>query len=428
MSSNSSWSADRRVFLRNSTAAVVGGAIASLSSRSVHAAGSDTLRVGLIGCGGRGSGAASDALNADANLKVTAMGDLFPDRAASARSSLKSQWGARLDVSDDRLFHGFDAYQKVIAADVDVVLLCTPPHFRPAQLRAAIEAGKHVFCEKPVAVDAPGVRNVLETCRLAKEKNLSVVSGLCWRYDLGVRDTMQRIKDGAIGQIQSIQENYLTGTLWQRPREPNWSEMEYQCRNWLYYTWLSGDHIVEQHIHSLDKALWLMNDEPPVKCSGLGGRQVRTESDYGNIFDHFAVIYEWASGVKTFAFTRQMKGCFGDVEDYVVGTKGHAKVLDHSITGENSWRYPKKREKPSMYVLEHQALYQGIRSGNIINNGDYMSKSTLLAIMGREACYTGQEITWDEAMNSTTNLSPVRYEWGDVQIPSVPVPGVSTFT
>jgi predicted dehydrogenase len=307
------------------------------------------------------------------------------------------------------------------------VLLCTPPHFRPAQLEAAIAAGKHVFCEKPVAVDGPGVRSVLETVEQARKKNLSIVSGLCWRYDYGVKETMKRILGGEVGEILSIQENYLTGPLWHRGREANWSEMEYQIRNWLYFTWLSGDHIVEQHIHSLDKALWLMHDQPPAKCFGLGGRQVRVDEQWGHIYDHFAVCYEWANGVKTFAYTRQMPNCFNEVEDFVIGTEGSARVLANTVQGKKgNWTY--SGDKPSMYDVEHQELFAGLRSGNIINNGIYMSYSTLLAIMGREACYTGQEISWEQALHSQSSLTPEKYHWGDVQIPTVAVPGETKFS
>lgn len=299
-------------------------------------------------------------------------------------------------------------------------------------MRASIEAGKHVFCEKPVAVDPTGVRSVLETVELARQKNLSIVSGLCWRYDYGVRETMGRIKDGDIGDIVAIQENYLTGALWHRGRQDSWSEMEYQMRNWLYFSWLSGDHIVEQHIHSLDKALWLMDDEPPVSCYGLGGRQVRTDEKWGHVFDHFAVCYEWANGVKTYAYTRQMKDCFNNVEDYVLGTKGSAKVLKHEVTkqtpdGEQKWKY--KGDKPSMYDVEHKELFAGIRSGDIINNGEYMSYSTLLAIMGREACYSGEKITWEQAMNSKQDLTPSAYAWTDEAAGSgeIAIPGKTKF-
>jgi len=424
---------NRRRFLQSSTGALVGGSLAMAlgAARSVHAAGSDILKVGLVGCGGRGNGAAVNAMHAEKNVRLTALGDAFPDALEQSRKVLEKQLNGRPDqedqyaVTDDHAFHGFDAYKQVIDSGVDVVLLCEPPHFRPAHLRAAIEAGKHVFCEKPVAVDATGVRSVLETTELARKKNLSIVSGLCWRYDAGVRETIKRIQDGAIGDITAIQENYLTGTLWTRQRKPEWSEMEYQMRNWYYYTWLSGDHIVEQHIHSLDKALWLMGDKPPASCFGLGGRQVRTEQPkWGHIYDHFAVCYEWENGVRTFAYTRQMAGCYGETDDYVFGSKGRAVILKNEVTNaDGRWKFP--GEKPSMYDEEHRELFAGIRSGNLINNGVYMSYSTLLAIMGREACYTGQKITWDEALNSPQNLSPAKYEWGDMPFPPVALPGTA---
>ncbi|MFV1968805.1 MAG: Gfo/Idh/MocA family protein [Pirellulaceae bacterium] len=425
-----SLSSNRRDFLKQSTGAIVSGSLAATLGgvRSVHAAGSDILRIGLIGCGGRGSGAAVNALKADENTQLVAMADAFHDRALTSRDNIRknNQVGDRCVVEDDRVFSGFDGYEKVLESDVDVVLLCSTPHFRPRHLRAAIEAGKHVFCEKPVAVDPTGVRSVLETTEMARQRNLCLVSGLCWRYDDAVRETIKQIQDGAIGDIVSMQENYLTGTLWHRGRKPEWSEMEYQLRNWYYFTWLSGDHIVEQHIHSLDKALWLMNDQPPVSCYGMGGRQVRCEEQWGNIYDHFAVCYEWENGVRTYAYTRQMKNCFRDVDDYILGTKGEARVLKFTITGENEWKRP-KGPRPSMYDAEHQALFAGIRSGNILNNGTYMSFSTLMAIMGREVCYTGQRITWDEALNAKQDRTPSGYEWGDVEIPQVALPGVTPF-
>jgi predicted dehydrogenase len=267
-----------------------------------------------------------------------------------------------------------------------------------------------------VAVDAPGVRSVLKTCEEAKAKNLAVVSGLCWRYDLGVRETIKRIQEGAIGDIIAIQENYLTSTLWLRERKPEWSELEYQVRNWLYYTWLSGDHNVEQHIHSLDKALWLMGDQPPVAAVGMGGRQVRTSPDYGNIYDHHAVVYEWANGVRVYSFTRQMEKCASETEDIILGTKGQARVIKHEITaGGETWKY--RGEKPGMYDVEHVELFKSIKEGKPINNGQYMCYSTMLAIMGRMATYTGQRVTWDAAINSTLDMTPESYEWGPVKLP-----------
>jgi predicted dehydrogenase len=427
--------ASRRDFLKSSSTIAVGSSIAASFGAipAVHAQGSETVNVALIGCGGRGSGAALNAMKADPGNRLTVMCDLFPDRLNQAKQGLSRQLGKQFEVNDDKAFSGFDGYKRVMDSDVKVVLLCTTPHFRPLHLQAAIDAGKHVFCEKPVAVDAPGVRKVLQTSELARQKGLALVSGLCWRYDLGVRETIKRIQDGAIGDIIAIQENYLTGTLWHRgTREdhPEWSEMEYQMRNWMYYTWLSGDHNVEQHIHSLDKALWLMGDQPPVAATGLGGRQVRTGDQWGNIYDHHAVVYEWANGVRVFSFTRQMAGCKNETEDIIFGSKGQAQVIKHEITANGeTWRY--KGDKPSMYDVEHVELFKSIRDGKPINNGQYMCYSTLLAIMGRMATYTGQRVTWDEALNSKLDLTPESYDWGPVKLPkealAVAMPGTTKF-
>jgi predicted dehydrogenase len=271
------------------------------------------------------------------------------------------------------------------------------------------------------------VRHVLESVELARQKSLNLVSGLCWRYDYGVRETMKQIQNGMIGDIIAIQENYLAQPLWHRGRKPEWTEMEYQMRNWMYFTWLSGDHNVEQHIHSLDKAMWLMGDKPPKQAFGLGGRQVRTGEQWGNIYDHHAVCYEWDNGVKCFAYTRQMPGCFNDTEDYVLGTKGRASILKHEIVaGDTKWKY--RGEKPSMYRVEHVELFDAIRNGTPINNGIYMSQSTLFAIMGRMATYTGQNITWEMALNSKEDLTPPKLALGDTPVPAVPMPGTTKFS
>lgn len=419
----------RREFLKSSSAGVLAGSVlGSLAvPRSVHASVDETIRVGLVGCGGRGGGAAKDALMADPHARITAMADAFADRLESKLGTLANDEdvGSRVEVGAEGKYVGFDAYKQLMASDVDVVILATPPHFRPAHLQEAIARGKHVFCEKPVAVDAPGIRSVFETVEEARKKNLSIVSGLCWRYDFGVRETMKRVLDGAIGDIVAIQENYNAGPLWCHDRQPGWSDMEYQMRNWLYYTWLSGDHNVEQHIHSLDKALWVMGDEPPASATGLGGRQVRTEPKWGNIFDHHAVVYEYDNGVRVYSFCRQQAGCSNDTEDYFLGTKGRCEVIRNRIKGEQNWRY--RGPKPSMYLVEHQELFNGIRSGEIINNGTYMTRSTMMAIMGRMATYTGQTITWDQALNSQEKLGPEKYEWGSVEMPPVAMPGLTPF-
>jgi predicted dehydrogenase len=300
-------------------------------------------------------------------------------------------------------------------------------------LKACVDAGKHVFCEKPVAVDSPGVRAVLAACEEAKGKGLSIVSGLCWRYHHAVRETIQRVLDGAIGELITIQETYNCGPPWFRnkAREPQWTEMEYQLRNWYPFTWLSGDHNVEQHVHSLDKAAWVMHDEPPVRAWGMGGRQVHSEDAIGNIYDHHAVVYEYANGVRLFSFCRRQAGCFNDTSDHFFGTEGHCDVLKNRIEGQDPWRY--RGPKCDMYEAEHQELFTSIRKGKPINDGLFMARSTMLAVLGRMVTYTGQAVTWEDAFNSEEDLSPASYRF-DADPPVLPdaqgkypiaVPGVT---
>ncbi|MFM8261694.1 MAG: Gfo/Idh/MocA family protein [Pirellula sp.] len=412
----------RRSFVATSAAA---GIASSFFNRSVHAQGSDIIKVGLVGAGGRGTGAAKDAMTADSGCRLTAVAEVTDDRLAAARNNLKRTLGEQYAVPDDQAFSGLDAIDKLLQTDINVVLLTTPPGFRPMHMEAAVAAGKHIFCEKPIAVDPVGVRRVMAASEAAKAKGLSLVSGLCWRYDLGVKATMEQIHSGKIGELISVQENYLAGTLWIREPKDYWTPMHNQVMNWLYYRWLSGDHIVEQFIHSLDKSMWLHNDVPPVLAYGMGGRQVRTEPEYGDIYDHFYVVYEWADGTRTYAATRQMPNCFNETEDFVYGTKGTAKVLANEITGENPWKY--KGEKPSMYYLEHVALMKSIREGKPLNNGDYMCKSTLMAIMGREAAYSGEVIRWDDLKDSKMSLVPDKIEWGDAPAVEVRQPGSYSF-
>jgi predicted dehydrogenase len=417
----------RRDFLR--TAAIAGTLAAA---PHVHAAGSDLLRVGLIGCGNRGTGAATQALKADKNVQLVAMGDAFEDRLQDSLATLMKDKGAasKVSVKPEYCFVGFDAYKQVIAAS-DVVLLCTPPHFRPLHLKAAVEAGKHIFAEKPVAVDAPGVRSVLATCELARKKNLSIVSGLCLRYDDGFKETVKRLHDGAVGDILALQANDYRGPIWVKPRQSDWTDMLWQMRNWYYFTWLCGDFNVEQHVHFLDVCTWVMKNEYPVHAVGLGGRQVRTGPEYGHIYDHFSVVYEYANGARLFSNCRQQRGCKNDISAHIVGSKGRAEFSDRrkglSIHAAGSpWLY----DWPSndMYQTEHDELFASIRNGKLINNGEYMAKSTLLAIMGRMAAYTGQQISWEMAMNSKEDLTPPRYDWNiELAVPPVAMPGVTKF-
>jgi predicted dehydrogenase len=422
-------SSSRRDFLKSGSAAVLAGTFLAESlavTQRVFAAGSDVIRIGLIGCGGRGTGAAVQALSADQNVRLVAMGDAFADKLQNSLAALKKEAvGDRVAVDSEHQYVGFDAYQKVIDSGVDVVLLTSPPHFRPAHLKAAIAAGKHVFAEKPVAVDAPGIRSVLATCEEAKQKNLAVVSGLCWRYHNGMRATFKQVHEGGVGDIVAIQATYHTGTLKKYPRQPSWSDMEFQLRNWNGFTWLSGDFNVEQHVHSLDKVAWAMRDETPVKATGVGGRQARTGAESGHVYDHFTVVYEYANGVKAFASCRQQDGCDNDVSDYVLGTKGTCDVFKHRIKGDKNWKYDGAQN--NMYQTEHDELFASIRAGQPINNGEYMCKSTMMAILGRMSAYTGKTLTWEQAMNSSEVLGPTKYDWGSMDTPLVATPGVTQF-
>lgn len=409
----------RREFIKSSLAASAALATPLALSRSVHAAGSDKIRIGLIGCGGRGSGAALNAMNAGPDVSLVAVADLFDDRARGACERLREAKRDQVSVDTDHQFVGFDAYQKVIEC-ADVVLIAAASHFHPMHLQAAVAAGKHVFCEKPHALDVPGLKRVKATCETARQQGLSVVSGLCWRYDPAVRETMKRVQDGAIGEIVAIQEEYLTSPYIVRERQPEWSEMEYQYRNWYHFNWLSGDQTAQQLIHSIDKASWALGDVPPVKAWGMGGRQVCVEPQYGDQFDHHAVVYEYANGVRVFGYCRDILGCHNGTTDTILGTKGKAFMPNRCrIEGASPWRAPES--DASMYDVEHAELFAAIRAGKPINNGDYMFTSTMLAILAQMVCYTGQELTWERALESTLSFNLPEYRF-DAQPPVVPRP------
>jgi len=397
-----------------------------LSANSRAAENNQTLRVGLIGCGGRGSGAANQALNADPNAVLVAMGDVFQEPLQNSLQNLTRQPGLaeRVKVTPDRCFVGLDAYQKVIDCGVDVVLLAAPPGFRPQHLKAAVEAGKHVFCEKPMATDAVGVRSVMESARLAKEKNLALVAGFCWRYEYARREFYKRIHDGAIGEIRAIHATYLTGPVKPMPpassRPAGMGDVEWQLRNWYNFAWLSGDGLVEQACHSVDKIMWAMKDVPPLRCVGNGGRMIPNHE--GNIFDHIDVFYEWEGGVRASMAQRQIANCHSDNSDYLIGAKGTGTIKGFgspAIRGETSWRYEGPRK--DMYQVEHDELFASIRSGKPINDGAWMAQSTLVAIMGRMAAYTGKEITWEMITNSQEKLVPDNLTW-DMKLPITPMP------
>jgi predicted dehydrogenase len=422
----------RRDFLK--TSALVGGALAApavLSGRLFAAEDTRPLKVGLVGCGGRGSGAAAQALTADKNVVLTAMGDAFEEQLQRSLQSLQKEKGGQVKVTPETSFVGLDAYQKVIDSGVDVVLLASPPGFRPVHLKAAIDAGKHVFCEKPMATDAPGLRSVLESAKAAKEKNLALVAGFCWRYDTARREFYQRVHDGAIGDMRAIYATYYTSPVKPMPaagtRPASMGDLEWQMRNWYNFVWLSGDGYVEQACHSVDKVAWAMRDVPPLKAVAVGGRGV--PNNQGNIFDHMFVVYEYADDVRAFVGQRQVANCFSENSDYLMGSAGVGKIpgwQPPNIKGKVTWRYRETGPKTDMYQNEHNELFASIRSGKPINDGQWMSYSTLMGIMGRMAAYSGKEITWDEALNSQDRLVPEKLDWKmKLDIPPMAQPGTT---
>ena len=432
MSNNQHPGRNRRSFLKSSGLALIGTTLAYQPGLSSPAAKKATLKVGLIGCGGRGTGAAVQALRADPDVVLTAMGDVFEDRLNQSYKEIMNEVSDKVKVDNQHKFVGFDAYQKVIRSGVDVVLLTTPPAFRPDHFAEAIDAGKHVFCEKPVAVDAPGVRKVLAAAKKAKEKKLSVVSGFCLRYDSGNRAVFGKVLNGAVGDIKTISTFRNGGELWYKPRQPDWSSMTNQMRNWYYYNWLSGDFIVEMTVHSLDMMSWALGDKMPVRATGTGGRQVRTDEKYGNIYDHFAIEYEYANGIKGFHFARQQEKTSSRNSVEVLGTEGTAIVnvgRTQEITGKRPWKY--SGPKNDMYQTEHDELFASIRNGKPMNDGEWMANNTMLAILGRMVAYTGQTLTWEQAINSNEELGPKinDYTW-DLNWPGPPVarPGITQFT
>lgn len=425
---------NRRSFIKNSGMALLGSTLAYHSGISASLGGTKkpTLKVGLIGCGGRGTGAAVQALQADPDAVLTAMGDVFEDRLNESYQELIKVANDKVKVKNQNKFVGFDAYLKVIRSGVDVVLLATPPAFRPDHLIAAIDAGKHVFCEKPVAVDAPGVRKVLTAAKKAQEKRLSLVSGFCLRYDLANRAIFGKILKGDIGDIKTVSTFRNGGELWYKPRQPQWSDMTNQMRNWYYYNWLSGDFIVEMAVHSLDMMSWAMGDKMPVRATGTGGRQVRVDEKYGNIYDHFAVEFEYANGAKGFHFTRQQANTSSRNSAEVLGTDGTALInvgRNQEITGKNAWKYT--GPKNDMYQTEQDKLFASIRNGKPMNDGEWMANSTMLAILGRMVAYTGQTLTWEQAINSNEILGPKTedFNW-DLKWDGPPVakPGITQFS
>ena len=391
-----------------------------LLPNGVFAQGKEQIKVGVIGCGGRGTDAVVNCAEAESSMVLWAMADVFRDKLDSSAATLKDRLKDRFQVTADRTFMGFDAYEKLLQTGVDVVILTSPPGFRPAHIKASVAAGKHIFTEKPIAVDGPGVRTVIEAANAAKAKGLAIVAGTQRRHDVAYREAMARIHDGAMGDVVACYAYWNQGGLWMHPRKEGWSDMEWQLRNWLYFTWLSGDHIVEQHVHNLDVCNWAMKGHP-VKAVCLGGREVRTDAAYGHIFDHFATEYEYANGVKMLSMCRQIDGTASRVSEHLVGTRGTSNG-NTWIRGENAWRWD--GDRPNPYMLEHRNLFASIRDGNPINEGVQVAESTMTAIMGRMSAYTGQEVTWDQAMASQESLVPEKPEMGGkFEVPPVAIPG-----
>lgn len=386
------------------------------------------LRVGVIGCGGRGTGAAMDCVKSSPNISIVALGDLFADRIASCSEELSKELGEAGTVPEKYQFAGFECFHQVLACDVDLVILASPPHFRPLHLAAAVAAGKHVFMEKPVAVDPPGVRSVIASSAQAAQKRLSIVAGTQRRHDPKYIATMRRVHRGAIGRIVAAQCYWNQGALWVKEREPEWTDMEWQCRNWLYFTWLSGDHIVEQHVHNLDVINWALR-ATPVKCIGMGGRQARTDPKYGNIYDHFAVEYEYPNGVRVMSMCRQTKGASDRIGERLVGTEGVVDAGHATITGRHPFKFEYEGDPVNPYVQEHADLVAAIRSGRPINEGKQVAESTLTAIMGRISAYTGREVSWNWVLNSSQlDLTPPSYAFGELPVAPVAIPGETPLT
>jgi predicted dehydrogenase len=390
----------RREFLRVSAGAVP----AALAVSGVgYAAGTDAIRVGMIGCGGRCTEAATQAMTADAGVRLVAMGDIVMSRLQEKRKDLKAKYPEQVVVDDDHCFAGFDAYKHVIESS-DVVLIANAAKFHPMHAMAALQAGKHVFLEKPHAIDPAGIKAIQAAAELAKQKNLCLLSGLQSRFSPGYRETIDRVHNGAIGEIVAIQETWLRAPYVLYPRTPGLTEVEYQASNQYHFHWLSGDDVPQTLIHNFDRAKWAMKEQTPVRCYGMGGRSTLHGEIYGSVFDHNALVYEFASGIRLYAYCRTIPNCYEENSSVILGTKGRAFVTQTRIEGETTWRYAGPRmyagatENP--YQIEHNELFKAIRSGQPINSGSYMVGSTMMGIIGQIGSYTGKAVAWDQAMNS----------------------------
>ena len=406
----------RRTFLKG-TAALAGGALASrlTTGEAVYAAGSSIIRVGMIGCGGRNAGAGAQALTADPGARLVAMCDIFMDRVKSKLRILKEQKNEQVIVDDDHCFAGFDGYKHVIESS-DVVLIANAAKFHPLHAMTAIKAGKHVFVEKPHGIDPAGVKLMQQAADLAKQKGLCIVSGLHSRYHTGYAETVQRIHDGDIGDIVAIEENFLRPPYVIIERKPGLSELQWQCSTQYHFRWLSGDDVPQSLVHNLDRASWAMGNKVPAKCHGLAGRSSMTEPIYGDVFDHHSVVYEHENGVPIYAFCRTTNGCHNDYSSVVLGSKGKANIMGSRIWGETNWRWEGRCDP---YQREHDVLFKAIRSGEPVNNGDYMARSTMVGVMGQISCYTGKEVTWEQINKSDFYYPPKPEDCRDDMEPPV---------
>jgi predicted dehydrogenase len=422
---------NRRDFL--TTAAAAGTALAAGLSwvPAVHAAGSDKIKVGLVGCGGRGSGAADNVLHSAPNVEIIALADVFRNNLEGCRARLRStaekdehvkKLGNKVDIPDDRCFIGLDAYKRLLDTDINYVILATPPGFRPLMLEAAVAAGKTIFTEKPVGTDGTGIRKVLAAYEEAKQKGLAIVAGTQRRHQLGYLETMKRVHDGAIGKITSARCYWDQGILWKRERQRDMSDLAYQIHNWYGFPWICGDHIVEQHIHNLDVICWAMGAHP-VKARGTGFRTPR-DPGYGVIYDFFCIDYTWPNDVHVLSQCRQISNCKDEVAEYLTGTQGNCHVNDYTINGERVLSKAQDRQATDPYVQEHTDLIESVRNGKPLNELKQVAESTLTAILGRMSAYTGKEVTWEQALNTKENLFPENMSW-DMSLPEpqVAIPG-----
>ena len=427
-------SLNRRLFLSRSAAALAASSVAGFPTIGRGEGETKMLKIALVGCGGRGSGAAGQALNADKNIQLVALGDAFSDRLESSYQNLKTTQPEKVQVEDAQKFVGLDAIDKICAMkEIDVVLLATPPGFRAEHLQKCVDAGKHTFCEKPCATDAPGVKRFLAATAAAKQKGLGLLSGFCYRFANGEREFFKRVHAGEIGDVRAVYGSYMAASPWApKPRKEGWGDLEYQLRNWMYYTWLSGDHLVEQAIHSVDKMLWAFQDATPVRAWSLAGRQQRVEEEFGNVFDHFAVGYEFEGGHMGTIFCRQQQGTWSDSSERLFGTKGTGQIVafrsqSYKLLDDTTWKY--SGEKADMYQNEHDAFFASLRAGQPLNMGEQLAHSTMTGILGRMAGYTGQVIAWEDAVNSKEDLRPAEpLDWKmKLTTPPIAMPGRTKF-